>query len=57
MESLRRRASQGNVKILARVFGDCKFFKQMSNVGDKNIKFVQNYLAMESITLVDADIG
>jgi len=57
MESLRGRASQGHIKILAKVFGGSKVFKQMSNVGDKNIKFAQNYLVMESITLLDADIG
>jgi len=41
----------------AKVFGGSKVFKQMSNIGDKNIEFVQDYLKMENITLVDADIG
>ena len=41
----------------AKIFGGSKVFKKMSNVGDKNIKFVQHYLTMENITLVDADIG
>ena len=48
----------GNKKNLrAKIFGGGKVLKKMSDVGDRNIKFVLDYLALENIEIVTSDIG
>lgn len=41
----------------AKVFGGGKVLKQMSDIGDKNIRFVLNYLETEKIIVESSDIG
>lgn len=41
----------------AKVFGGGKVLKQMSDVGERNIKFVLHYLDAENITIESADLG
>ena len=41
----------------AKVFGGGKVLKKMSDIGERNIKFVMEYLALEGICVVKSDIG
>jgi chemotaxis protein CheD len=45
------------VNLRAKVFGGGKVLKQMSDVGDKNIKFVLHYLEDEGIPVESSDLG
>lgn len=45
------------VNLRAKVFGGGKVLKQMSNVGDKNIRFVLQYLKDEGIPVESSDLG
>lgn len=45
------------VNLRAKVFGGGKVLKQMSDVGDKNIKFVLQYLEEEGIPVESSDLG
>lgn len=41
----------------AKIFGGGKVLKQMSNIGQKNIDFVLQYLATEDIPILGQDLG
>lgn len=41
----------------AKIFGGGKVLRQMSDIGDKNIKFVLEYLETENIFLESSDLG
>jgi chemotaxis protein CheD len=45
------------INLRAKVFGGGKVLKQMSDVGDKNIKFVLQYLEEEGIPVEGSDLG
>jgi len=45
------------VNLRAKVFGGGKVLKQMSDIGDKNIRFVLQYLADENIPVESSDLG
>lgn len=45
------------VNLKAKVFGGGKVLKHMSDVGDRNIKFVLHYLESENIEIESADLG
>jgi len=45
------------VNLRAKVFGGGKVLKQMSDIGDKNISFVLQYLKEEGIKLEGSDLG
>jgi chemotaxis protein CheD len=45
------------VNLRAKVFGGGKVLQKMSNVGDKNIRFVIKYLADENIPVESSDLG
>jgi len=45
------------INLLAKVFGGGKVLRKMTNIGEKNIKFVLNYLESENIEIVNADLG
>ncbi len=40
-----------------KVFGGGKVLAQMTDVGDKNIKFIKEYIATEGLKLVASDVG
>jgi len=45
------------INLRAKVFGGGKVLKQMSDVGEKNINFVLQYLADEGIQVESSDLG
>jgi len=45
------------VNLRAKVFGGGKVLKQMSDVGDRNIRFVLKYLEDENIPVESSDLG
>jgi len=45
------------VNLRAKVFGGGKVLKKMSDVGERNIEFVEHYLEEENIPIVGADLG
>jgi len=45
------------VNLRAKVFGGGKVLKQMSDVGDRNIRFVLKYLEDENISVESSDLG
>ncbi len=40
-----------------KIFGGGKVLAHMTNVGDKNIKFIEEYIATEGLKLVASDVG
>ncbi|MFT5755586.1 MAG: chemotaxis protein CheD [Alteromonadaceae bacterium] len=45
------------INLRAKVFGGGKVLKKMSDVGERNIEFVEYYLASENIPIVSSDLG
>jgi len=45
------------INLRAKLFGGGKVLKQMSDVGQRNIDFVLNYLAQEGIEIESSDLG
>ncbi len=40
-----------------KIFGGAKVVKKMSDVGEKNIAFIQQYVKSEALTVVSSDLG
>ena len=45
------------INLRAKVFGGGKVLKKMSDVGERNIEFVEDYLDIENIPIVGSDLG
>jgi len=45
------------INLQAKVFGGGKVLQHMSDVGERNIEFVEHYLHSENITIVSSDLG
>lgn len=52
---LKHGGAKGHLK--AKVFGGGKVLQNMSDVGERNIEFVKNYLANEQIEIIKSDLG
>lgn len=52
---LKHGAQKKNLKV--KIFGGAKVIGYMTDVGDRNIAFVQQYLAEEQMTVVTEDLG
>ena len=54
-EILKQGASRQHLEV--KIIGGGKILKNMSDVGDRNIQFVRDYLEMENLELVGEDVG
>lgn len=54
-EILKHGGSKRNLEV--KIFGGGKILAQMTDIGEKNIKFVQTFIAMENLKLIGEDVG
>lgn len=54
-EILKQGASRQHLEV--KIIGGGKILKNMSDVGDRNIQFVRDYIEMENLELVGEDVG
>lgn len=54
-EILKNGGMRKNLEV--KVFGGGKIISQMTDIGDKNIRFVLNYIKTEGLTLLNQDLG
>ena len=54
-EIIKNGGSKKNLEV--KIFGGGKILAQMTDVGEKNIHFVQAYIAMENLKLIGEDVG
>ncbi len=54
-EILKHGGKRNNLK--AKIFGGGKIIKNMTNIGERNIKFAIHYLRMEKIEILASDVG
>jgi len=52
---LKHGGSRKNLEV--KIFGGGKVLAQMTDVGDKNIRFITEYIATEGLKLVASDVG
>ena len=52
---LKNGGHKNNLEI--KIFGGSQIIQGMTNIGESNIKFVRNYVALEGLDIVAADVG